>query len=120
MNLRKALRLRKARYLKRTGSPGHYKYEYREGKRPKIATEMRKLKETTRTKKESEKGSLRQIRDLGPGQKVEIKGKTGTWKYKGNKGGDYEFERTSKIGPLNDSRNYLILRNGGQNVRLLD
>lgn len=36
-NLEKVLELRKAKYLKRTGSPGHYKYIYRESKLKKIA-----------------------------------------------------------------------------------
>jgi len=35
-NLEKALELRKAKYLKRTGSPGHYKYVYKVGGKMKI------------------------------------------------------------------------------------
>ena len=41
--LMKALKLRKSKYLKRTGSPGHYKYEYKQpaGKEAKSVSEMR-------------------------------------------------------------------------------
>ena len=41
--LMKALSLRKAKYLKRTGGPGHYKYMYKQpaGKEAKSVSEMR-------------------------------------------------------------------------------
>ena len=45
--LEKALELRKAKYLKRTGSPGNYKYIYKEG----AGTKAAKMQKPDRTKR---------------------------------------------------------------------
>ena len=53
MNLKKALELRKAKYIKRTGSPGNYKYIYKE-----------KIKRTSAIKEERKRYKLNDYEKL--------------------------------------------------------
>jgi len=59
MNLKKALELRKTKYIKRTGSPGHYKYIYKESEIKKKRKDTSKM-----TMKELEEEYKKEINNL--------------------------------------------------------
>ena len=57
IELGKVLKLRKAKYLKRTGGPGHYKYWYR------LSSEREKIRKETTKDVSKEKESLQEIEE---------------------------------------------------------
>ncbi len=127
--------LSKAKYTKRTGGPGSYKYQYGNGKGQRLPT-RKEAEENLRvgrglpTRKEAQenlkvgRGEKKKtksstgkrvvtVREISPGaQQLEIEGKKGKWKCTDKVGGEYHFERINKIGPAKDSRNHLILTAG--------